>query len=288
MAFTFNFTEQQLRQLIPGNPYVSQWYHALNMILPDYNIDTPARVAAFIAQCAHESANFKFLQENLNYRAESLMKTWPSRFNSLDMARQYAHQPEKIANKVYASRMGNNDEASGDGWRYLGRGLIQLTGKDNYSRFAQSIDTPLEEIPDYLKTFEGAVQSACWFWETNNLNQWADAGDILTLTKRINGGTIGLEDRKKHYAHALHVLGDGGHVTEGHQSAHQPAPVNTNVVLRRGSRGPEVAAMQLKLGLSGDGDFGPATERALTGWQRENGLEPDGIAGPATLARLMA
>jgi putative chitinase len=286
MSFNFNFTQQQLAQLIPGNPYVAQWYQALNMILPDYGIDTVPRVAAFIAQCAHESANFKFLKENLNYRAETLMKVWPSRFTSLELAKQYAHQPEKIANKVYGGRMGNGPEATGDGWRYAGKGLIQLTGRDNYTRFAESIDTPVEEIPEYLSTFEGAVQSACWFWETNNLNQWADVGDILTLTKRINGGTIGLEDRKKHYAHALHVLGGnaGGHVSESHATP----SVNTNQVLRRGSRGPAVAAMQLKLGLSGDGDFGPATERALVGWQRENGLEPDGIAGPATLARLMA
>ena len=283
MAFKFNFTQQQLAQLIPGNPYVSQWYQALSMILPDYDIDTPPRVAAFIAQCAHESGGFKFLKENLNYRAESLMRTWPSRFPSMEVAQQYAMQPEKIANKVYSSRMGNGDEASGDGAKYIGRGLIQLTGKDNYQRFAQSIDTPLEEIPEYLSTFEGAVQSACWFWETNNLNQWADAGDILTLTKRINGGTIGLEDRKKHYAHALHVLGGDGHVAESTGSA----PVNTNVVLRRGSRGAEVAAMQVKLGITADGDFGPGTERALMGWQRENGLEPDGVAGPATLAKLL-
>jgi putative chitinase len=103
--------------------------------------------------------------------------------------------------------MGNGDEASGDGFRYCGRGLIQLTGKDNYSWFAASLEMPVEEVPEYLATFEGAVQSACWFWETNNLNQWADKGDILTLTKRINGGTIGLEDRIKHYNHALHVLG---------------------------------------------------------------------------------
>ena len=112
-----------------------------------------------------------------------------------------------IANRVYASRMGNGDEHSGDGFRYCGRGLIQLTGKDNYTRFAESIETPVEDIPEFLATFEGAVQSACWFWETNNLNQWADTDDILTLTKRINGGTIGLEDRKKHYEHAKHVLG---------------------------------------------------------------------------------
>jgi putative chitinase len=285
MSFNFNFTEQQLAQLIPGNPYVAQWYQALNMILPDYGIDTVPRVAAFIAQCAHESANFKFLKENLNYRAETLMKVWPSRFTSIDLARQYAMQPEKIANKVYGGRMGNGTEETGDGWRYAGKGLIQLTGKDNYTRFAESIDTPVEEIPEYLSTFEGAVQSACWFWETNNLNQWADAGDILTLTKRINGGVIGLDDRIKHYKHAMQVLGGAGHVTENHAPAATP---NTSQVLRRGSRGPAVAAMQLKLGLNGDGDFGPATERALMGWQRENGLEPDGIAGPATLARLLA
>ena len=288
MAFSFNFTEQQLAQLIPGNPYIPQWYHALSMILPDYNIDTVPRVAAFVAQCAHESANFKFLKENLNYKAESLMRVWPSRFPNIDVARQYAMQPEKIANKVYSDRMGNGPESSGDGWRYAGKGLIQLTGKDNYTRFAESIETPVEEIPDYLGTFEGAVQSACWFWEVNNLNQWADAGDILTLTKRINGGVIGLEDRKKHYAHALHVLGQdgGGHAaTESHAPAAGGADMNS--VIRRGSRGETVAAVQARLGLTADGDFGPGTEQALKNWQAANGLTPDGIAGPATLARLL-
>jgi putative chitinase len=117
------------------------------------------------------------------------------------------NKQEAIANRIYASRMGNGDEASGDGFRYCGRGLIQLTGKENYSWFAASLEMPVEDVPEYLSTFEGALQSACWFWETNNLNQWADKGDILTLTKRINGGTIGLEDRIKHYNHALHVLG---------------------------------------------------------------------------------
>ena len=287
MAFSFNFTEQQLAQLIPGNPYIPQWYHALSMILPDYGIDTVPRVAAFVAQCAHESANFKFLKENLNYKAESLMRVWPSRFPNMDVARQYAMQPEKIANKVYSDRMGNGPESSGDGWRYAGKGLIQLTGRDNYTRFAESIETPVEEIPDYLGTFEGAVQSACWFWEVNGLNQWADAGDILTLTKRINGGVIGLEDRKKHYAHALHVLGDGGGhtATESHAPAAGGADMNT--VVRRGSRGETVAAVQARLGLTADGDFGPGTEQALKNWQAANGLTPDGIAGPATLARLL-
>jgi len=181
-------------------------YSALCEILPVYEIHTPERVAAFVAQCAHESGGFKFLKENLNYKAESLTKTFSKYFKTLDEARAYEKKPEKIANKVYANRMGNGDEASGDGFRYLGRGLIQLTGKNNYTLFAAAIDTPLEEIPEYLQTFEGAVQSACWFWEQNNLNQWADKKDILTLTKRINGGTIGLEDRIKHYNHALHLF----------------------------------------------------------------------------------
>jgi putative chitinase len=200
-------TQDQLAQMIKGNPYVAEWYEALEQLLPDYDINTPQRIAAFVAQCAHESANFRILKENLNYRAESLVKVFPKYFPNIDLARQYAQQPEKIANRVYGGRMGNGPEPTGDGFRYCGRGLIQLTGRDNYSWFAASLEMAVEDVPAYLATFEGAAQSACWFWETNNLNQWADKGDILTLTKRINGGTIGLEDRIKHYNHALHVMG---------------------------------------------------------------------------------
>ena len=199
-------TKEQLSQLIPKNPYIDQWYEALSVLLPDYEINTPNRIAAFIAQCAHESASFTALHENLNYRAETLSKVWPKKFPPA-VAQQYAHKPEAIANLAYASRMGNGNEASGDGWRYCGRGLIQLTGKDNYTAFADSIGITPEEVSDYVQTFEGAAQSACWFWETINLNQYADSGDIETMTKRINGGTLGLEDRKKHYEHAKHILG---------------------------------------------------------------------------------
>jgi putative chitinase len=199
-------TKEQLSQLIPKNPYIDQWYEALSVLLPDYEINTPNRIAAFIAQCAHESASFTALHENLNYRSETLSKVWPKKFPA-SVAQQYAHKPEAIANRAYASRMGNGDEASGDGWRYCGRGLIQLTGKDNYTAFADSIGITPEEVSDYVQTFEGAAQSACWFWESNNLNQYADSGDIETMTKRINGGTLGLEDRKKHYEHAKHILG---------------------------------------------------------------------------------
>lgn len=202
-------TEQQLAQLIPGNPYVSQWCHALNEILPEYDITTPTRVAAFIAQCAHESGGFKFLKENLNYKAASLRKVFPKYFPDDAIANDYAsrsNKQEAIANRIYANRMGNGDEASGDGFRYCGRGLIQLTGKNNYTIFAASIEIPVEEASEYLQTFEGAVQSACWFWDQNNLNREADAKDIKTMTRKINGGYIGLEDRIKHYEHALHVL----------------------------------------------------------------------------------
>ena len=207
MSFTFNFTKEQLKDMIPKNPYVDQWFEAISEILPEYEITTPQRVAAFLAQCAHESGGFVFLKENLNYKAASLRRVFPKYFPDDAIAAQYAGKGEMIANRVYANRMGNGDEASGDGWRYCGRGLIQLTGKNNYTFFAGSLDIPVEEASEYLQTFEGAVQSACFFWEQNKLNQWADAGDILTLTKRINGGTIGLEDRIKHYEHALHIFG---------------------------------------------------------------------------------
>lgn len=202
-------TLTQLKQLLPGNPHVNYWHAVLVKLLPEYGIDTPKRIAAFIAQCAHESGNFRILKENLNYRAETLVKIFPKYFPTMEMAKDYASRPNKqaaIANKVYANRMGNGDEASGDGFRYCGRGLIQLTGKENYSWFAASLSISVEEASEFLQTFEGAAQSACWFWETNNLNQWADNDDILTLTKRINGGTIGLDDRKKHYEHAKHIL----------------------------------------------------------------------------------
>lgn len=203
-------TKEQLQQLLPKNPYIDHWYDALSQLLPDYEINTPQRIAAFIAQCSHESAGFTALKENLNYRPASLRKLFGKYFPTDDLAAAYCNMPNKqeaIANRIYANRMGNGDEHSGDGYKYCGRGLIQLTGKDNYTWFAASLEISPEEASDYLETFEGAVQSALWFWETNKLNQYADSGDFLTMTKRINGGTIGLENRIEHYKNALAVLG---------------------------------------------------------------------------------
>lgn len=203
-------TISQLRRIIPQNKYVEHWHHALEQLLPDYDINTPKRIAAFLAQCAHESGGFSTIVENLNYKPQALRRLFPKYFPDDVTANQYCAKPNKqeaIANRIYASRMGNGDEHSGDGYRFRGRGLIQLTGRTNYQSFADSLEMSIDDVPEYLGTFEGAAQSACWFWETNGLNKFADAGDILGLTKRINGGTIGLEDRKKHYEHALHILG---------------------------------------------------------------------------------
>jgi putative chitinase len=165
------------------------------------------RAAAFVAQIAHESGQFNFVKENLNYSAKGLMGTFKKYFPTEALAKQYERQPEKIANRVYASRMGNGDEASGDGYKFCGRGLIQLTGRNNYTNFARDLGISLDETVAYLETPEGAVSSAGWFWDQNNLNQWCDKDDFVTLTKRINGGTIGLEDRKHHYHLALELLG---------------------------------------------------------------------------------
>jgi putative chitinase len=165
------------------------------------------RAAAFLAQVAHESGGFNFVKENLNYSAKGLMTTFKKYFPNEAIAKQYERQPEKIANRVYANRMSNGDEASGDGYKFCGRGLIQLTGRANYTKFAQDLGISLDETVAYLETPEGAVSSAGWFWDNNNLNQWCDKDDFVTLTKRINGGTIGLEDRKHHYEIALKALG---------------------------------------------------------------------------------
>lgn len=206
MSFQFNLTADKVAKCLAKNKDTATLFKAFEQVLPKYNITTVERVAAFLAQCGHESADFTTLKENLNYSAEGLSKVFPKRFPSVDAAQPYHRQPEKIANKIYADRMGNGPEASGDGYKYRGRGAIQLTGKENYTKFAASIGKTLDEAVAYTETLAGAIESACWFWNVNKLNDIADKKDIVTLTKRINGGTIGLEDRKKHFEHNLAVL----------------------------------------------------------------------------------
>jgi putative chitinase len=179
-----------------------KWLDALNATAEQFDINTPERIAGFLSQIAHESAGFTATSENLNYSAEALCRVWPSRFNA-ENCQEYARNPEKIANKAYSSRMGNGPEESGDGWKYRGKGLIQLTGKDNYQRFSDATGVDAVENPELLAEPEMAALSAGWFWSTNGLNALADAKDVVGMTKRINGGTHGLDDRQAKYAAVL-------------------------------------------------------------------------------------
>ena len=184
---------------------IQQYVEYLNDVMEFYEINNKQRIAMFLAQVGHESGGLRTIKENLNYSADRLKVIFPKYFRGVDTA-PFAKNPEKIANRVYASRMGNGDEASGDGYRYCGRGLIQLTGKSNYQAFAQDMGWTLEDATAWLAEPEGACWSAGWFWDSRELNQWADKGDVLTVTKKINGGTIGLEDRKSHYEAALEIF----------------------------------------------------------------------------------
>jgi putative chitinase len=194
-------TSEQLKKLHIG----PEWVDALNATFQRFDINTPVRQASFIGQCGHECGNFKILEENLNYRAEALQKLWPKRFDSAK-AQMCARNPKLIANTVYSSRMGNRDETSGDGYRFRGRGCIQLTGHANYYHAGQALGVDFVMEPDLVATPMYAALTAGWFWNTHKLNQFADVGDYKTMTKKINGGFIGLADREKHIAHALSVL----------------------------------------------------------------------------------
>jgi putative chitinase len=183
-----------------------EWVSALNDTFAKFNIVSVRQQAAFIGQCAHECGNFRTLEENLNYRAATLMKLWPKRFPTQEIANSYEKNPKKIANMVYASRMGNRDEASGDGYRFKGRGCIQLTGHSNYYHASQSCGVDFVINPDLVATPQYASMTAGWFWSTHNCNALAEAQDWIGLTKKINGGTIGLDDRIKRTDQAVAVL----------------------------------------------------------------------------------
>ncbi len=201
------FSVDNLRKIFPATkaetlkPYVE----ALNLTCEKFDISTTARKAAFIAQVGHESGGFVHIRENLNYSAQGLIGTFGKYFNA-ERAARYARQPELIASRVYASRMGNGDEASKDGWKFRGRGCIQITGRNNYTALAKFLGKTLEETCAYLETHEGAVMSAGWFWSTNDLNEYADATRFTDMTKRINGGTNGLADRKEIWHRAKAAL----------------------------------------------------------------------------------
>jgi putative chitinase len=279
-------TAELINAIFPNAKNVDELVEAMNELFPKYEIDTEQRVAGFLAQCGHESGGFRVIEENLNYSAKALDAVFGKYFvrGGRD-AEEYHRQPEKIANVVYANRMDNGDTESGDGWRFRGRGYIQLTGRHNYTKFAESVDMDIEDVVDYLGTVQGALESACWYWDTNNLNKYCDEGDVKGMTKRINGGYIGLEDRQHHWELAIEHL--TGEAPEHEEHEDDEFDVDDIGVLRKGARGEGVKLMQEALGIGADGVFGPGTERALKEWQSANGLTADGIAGPATLGELL-
>ena len=205
-------TLEQFSAMIPRNKNPEEWYDAAQQLFKAYDITTDLRIAGFMAQCAHESADFTRLEENLNYSEKALNSVFGRYFGEGKRdAKEYARNPEKIANYVYQDEfrskrgaLGNTND--GDGWRFRGRGIKQLTGRNNYTAFGDSIGMSAEEAAEYVATPAGAIESACWFWKTNKLEKYADNDDNLGLTKKINGGTIGLEDRDKRYKDAKAIL----------------------------------------------------------------------------------
>jgi putative chitinase len=277
--FNFSFRSSAVQELLANNWEWHEWHIALSYELPKWDITTVERVSGFMAQCMHESAYFLRLTENLNYSASALNKIFPKYFVQAGRnAQDYHRSPEDIANIVYANRMGNGDEDSGDGWRYRGRGLIQLTGKDNYRSFAADLGMTLDDVPTYLESKQGAIQAACWFWKDNDINRYCDTQDIVGMTKRINGGTYGLEDRAKHFLHALDLF-DGDST---------PIDIDYNQIVQLGSRGPIVADIQTRLGIDpADGIYGPMTVMFVRQWQTGHGLQSDGVMGPHSIKVLL-
>lgn len=200
---------KKFTKMIPENTDSLSWYEEFVKNYQHYEVTNNNRIASFMAQSAHESNDFRSLSENLNYSAQRLMQVWPKRFPNSTIANKYSRNPPKLANYVYANRLGNGSEESGDGWLYSGRGLIQLTGKDNYSDFANHINKPLEDIPEFLLTTEGAMLSAFYFWKKNQLNSYADKRDIIGMTKIINGGTHGLDDRIRKFLKNIKIMQEG-------------------------------------------------------------------------------
>ena len=288
-------TLEQFSKMIPTNKESSQWYPIAIDFFKRYDITTPNRIAAFMAQCAHESNDFKNLEENLNYTEANLLKVFSRYFGKgKASAAEYARNPEKLANYVYmdanrtkSGALGNVNP--GDGWRFRGGGIKQLTGRNNFTEFGRDIGKSAEEAADYVRTKTGAFESACWFWKKNNLAKFADADDIVGMSKKINGGNIGLEDRKLRYSRAKSILANVV-VTKPAvepQRAQEPVKVEDYPTLQRRSSGDLVKKVQKSLGLTQDGVYGLQTEIAVRSWQRTNKYQSNGILDSAQIKKLI-
>ena len=258
-----NLTVDQVSKMIPTNSEPEIWHSFCMEYFEKYEINTQNRIAGFFAQGAHESGDFKTLFENLNYSWERLRVVFPRYFPSDAFAKDYHRNPQKIANRVYddalrTNKIGNNQP--GDGWRFRGRGIFQLTGRFNYDSFAKSVGMTAEEASAYLGTKRGAFESACWFWKSRNLNNFADTDSITAMSKAINGGDNGLTDRINKYNRNKKIL----ETTE---------KVPSIRLLSKGSKGDDVRKIQSKLGFTGrdlDGIYGNMTQNAVRSWQRSN------------------
>ncbi len=279
-------TLEQFSAMIPSNKSPEDWFDAAISMFEEYEINTPNRIAGFMAQTSHESRDFTALTENLNYSEKALNSVFGRYFGKGKRnAKEYARNQEKIANYVYqdefrSKRGALGNTSPGDGWLFRGRGIKQLTGRNNYAAFGKSVGMSAEESAEYVATEKGAMESACWFWKTNKLQKWADKGDNKGLTKAINGGTIGLADRNSRWDNCLAVM--GGKVPTKKASTKSSG----SRTLRKGMKGDDVAKMQKALGISADGDFGFGTQTSVKKWQKMNGLVADGIVGPATQAKM--
>jgi len=273
-----NITLGQFAKTIPSNKNPQEWYDALPAFFKKYEINTRNRVAAFLAQTGHEAMDYRVVNENLNYSEAGLLKTFGRYYTKPGLAAQHARKPETIANWVYDDRnparknkLGNVKD--GDGWRFRGGGLKQLTGRYNYEAFAKDLGISTESAADYVRTPAGALESAGWYWKKNNLSRYADADDIVGMTKAINGGTIGLADRQARYTLAKSILPLTIILSD---VVTPPSPVTEDakkVVAKVGDRGDVVKNVQIALGFTGknaDGIFGNATKAAVQSWQRSN------------------
>lgn len=284
-------TLQQFSRMIPTNKEPDVWYEIAMDLFPKYGITTANRIAGFMAQCGHESADFTVLEENLNYSAKRLRQVFPRYFPTDAVAKLHAGKPEQIANIVYddanrVNKIGNTQP--GDGWRFRGGGIKQLTGRSNYAAFGRSIGRTAEDAADYVRTKRGAMESALWFWSTNGLNAFADKDDIVGMSKRVNGGNIGLADRKRRYANAKAIL-SAQSVSQPSAPQRQVSGTSAVPTLRRGSsETEEIKRLQTALRLSPvDGIFGIRTDSAVRNWQRANKFQVTGVVTPDQFSRIV-
>lgn len=275
-------TLKQFSDIIPTNREPKPWFDASQELFKKYQINTVNRIAGFMAQCAHESNDFRNLEENLNYSVDALNRVFPHYFGpGKRNAAEYARNPEKIANYVYMDEFRSKSGAlgntqPGDGWRFRGRGIKQLTGRNNYAAFGKTVGMTAEQAAEYVATPKGAFESACWFWNRSKLNTVADADDIVRMTKIINGGDIGLADRKNRYVKAKGILSTTKSVPDS-VNPQITDSVTQSVILKRGSKGDLVKQVQHALKIDADGVFGMQTEVAVRSWQRINRYTVNGV-----------